>query len=155
MSASESIRFEMSGPPDAAAFQRLYDSTGWAGGLQREPEFYARALTGSWAQCAAYAGEELVGFGRVISDGVLHAFITEMIVLPPWQGQGLGAQLLDRLVQHCLQQGLRDIQLFCAEGKQAFYEKGGFTPRLPGRPGMQYTRCAEASESPVSPASPE
>ncbi len=131
----------MSGPPDAVVFQRLYDSTGWAGGLQRETEFYARALAGSWAQCAAYAGGELVGFGRVISDGVLHAFITEMIVSPSWQGRGLGAQLLDRLVQHCLQQGLRDIQLFCAEGKQGFYEKGGFTPRLPGRPGMQYTRC--------------
>src|SRR5574343_2016382 len=135
MRASELIRFDMSGLPDAAAFQRLYDSTGWAGDLHREPEFYARALAGSWAQCAAYAGDELVAFGRVISDGVLHAFITEMIVQPDWQGRGLGAALLDRLLQHCLQQGLRDIQLFCAEGKQGFYEKAGFSPRPPGRPG--------------------
>lgn len=63
MSTADLIRFDMSGPPDAAAFQRLYDSTGWAGGLQREPEFFARAMAGSWAQCAAYAGEELVGSG--------------------------------------------------------------------------------------------
>lgn len=144
MSVSELPRLDMGSPPYAAAFLRLYDSTGWAGGVEREPEFYARALAGSWAQCAAYDGEELVGFGRVISDGVLHAFITEMIVLPVWQGRGLGAQLLDRLVQHCLQQGVRDIQLFCAEGKQSFYEKGGFTPRLPGRPGMQYTRAFDS-----------
>jgi len=79
------IRFTQEAP-GATEFQRLYGSTGWAGGVEREPEFYARALAGSWAQCAAYDGEELVGFGRVISDGVLHAFITEMIVLP---AQGL------------------------------------------------------------------
>lgn len=124
-------------PPDAAAFKALYDTTGW-GPVDRPAAFYADALAGSWRSCSAYDGNALVGFGRVISDGRLHAFITEMIVHPDQQQRGIGAAILKRLVAACHAAGITDIQLFCAEGKEAFYRKGGFAPRLPTRPGMQY-----------------
>ena len=123
--------------PGAAAFQALYDTTGWTP-QPRPVEVFEAALAGSWATCAAYAGDQLVGFGRVISDGMLHAYLNEMIVAPDHQGLGIGRGILDRLVAHCLDHGVTDIQLFCAEGKEAFYRKGGFVPRGPGRPGMQY-----------------
>ena len=130
------IRYETAKPsPDA--FKNLYNTTGWAS-VEREASYYEAALAGSWAQCAAYIGDRLVGFGRVISDGVLHAFITEMIIAPDLQQQGIGRAVLDALVAHCLDHGVADIQLFCAEGKEDFYRKGGYTPRLPTRPGMQY-----------------
>lgn len=130
------IRYD-TGKPCPQAFKTLYDSTGW-GTADRDAGYYAAALGGSWAQCAAYDGEVLVGFGRLISDGVLHAFVTEMIVLPAWQGRGLGRVIVDRLVRHCLDRQVTDIQLFCALGKEDFYRKAGFEPRGPGRPGMQY-----------------
>lgn len=123
--------------PLAKNFKRLYDTTGW-GPIERDESFYQRALQGSWFMCCGYAGDQLVGFGRVISDGGLHAFITEMIIAPEFQGNGLGRNLLDRLVAHCLAHGVTDIQLFCAEGKADFYVKGGFTARAISRPGMQY-----------------
>lgn len=123
--------------PDAAAFKALYDTTGW-GPADRPAGFYAEALAGSWRACSVFDGEALIGFGRVISDGRLHAFITEMIVRPDHQQRGIGAVLLRELVAACHAAGISDIQLFCAEGRQAFYEKGGFLPRLPTRPGMQY-----------------
>ncbi len=123
--------------PSPAAFKALYDTTGW-GPRDRPADFYAPALAGSWAQLSAWDGERLCGFARVISDGRLHAFITEMIIAPDWQGRGLGAALLNALIQRCLDAGITDIQLFCARGKLDFYRKQGFEPRPDEGPGMQY-----------------
>ena len=123
--------------PDAASFKRLYDTTGW-GPVERGTEFYADALRGSWATIAAHDGGQLVAFARVISDGRLHAFITEMIVDPAYQRQRLGERLLQKLVARCHEAGVTDIQLFCAAGKSGFYLKNGFIRRPDNAPGMQH-----------------
>jgi GNAT superfamily N-acetyltransferase len=91
---------------------------------------------------SAYEGDELIGFGRVVSDGVVHAMIYDLIVAPARQGQGLGSTLLDLLVQRCLKEDIRDIQLFCARGKSGFYEKRGFVARPADAPGMQFRHPA-------------
>jgi GNAT superfamily N-acetyltransferase len=85
-----------------------------------------------------YVAGQLVGFARVISDGHLHAFITEMIVRPEFQGQGMGSALLAALLEACHRAGITDIQLFSARGKSAFYERHGFVARPAEGPGMQY-----------------
>lgn len=125
--------------PSPAAFKALYDTTGWAP-PGREADYYARALAGSWYSVSAYAGDELIGFARVISDGHLHAFITEMIVAPQFQSQGVGSQLLEAALAACRAAGITDVQLFCARGKLGFYEKHGFLPRPQDGPGMQLMR---------------
>lgn len=122
-------------PPPAAGFKCLYDSTGWG---QRPLEDFERALAGSWAVCTAWEGGRLLGMARIISDGCLHAYINEMIVLPEAQGRGLGRGLLQRLLARCQAAGLSDIQLFAAAGKSGFYRELGFEPRPDGAPGMQY-----------------
>ncbi|MCV2350546.1 GNAT family N-acetyltransferase [Paucibacter sp. Y2R2-4] len=123
--------------PSAAAFKALYDTTGW-GPVAREAGFYQAALAGSWRSRSAYLEGHLVGLARVISDGHLHAFITEMIVHPEHQGQGIGSALLRALLQDCLAAGVTDIQLFCAKGKSPFYVQHGFISRPDDAPGMQY-----------------
>lgn len=125
------------GPPNAASFKNLYDTTGW-GPVERGAEFYADALRGSWASIAAYDGDRLVAFARAISDGKLHAFITEMIVDPAYQRRRLGERLLQKLVARCHEAGVTDIQLFCAMGKSGFYLKNGFMRRPDDAPGMQH-----------------
>ncbi|MBV6323295.1 GNAT family N-acetyltransferase [Duganella violaceipulchra] len=123
--------------PDATAFKALYDTTGW-GPLDRRDEFYEATLRGSWASFAAYDADQLVGFARVISDGKLHAFITEMIVHPEYQRRGLGEELINTLVARCRAAGINDIQLFCAKGKADFYVHCGFAKRPDDAPGMQH-----------------
>jgi len=81
-----------------------------------------------------------VGFGRLVSDGILHAMIYELIVLPEYQGKGIGGKILEKLVKKCKESDVRDIQLFCAAGQREFYEKRGFVARTEGAPGMQYAR---------------
>ncbi|MCV2369680.1 GNAT family N-acetyltransferase [Roseateles oligotrophus] len=123
--------------PAAEAFKSLYDTTGW-GPASRDAAFYQAALAGSWRVRAAYAEGQLIGFVRAISDGHLHAFITEMIVRPEFQGQGVGAALLGAIMADCRAAGLSDIQLFCAKGKSAFYQRHGFVSRPADAPGMQF-----------------
>lgn len=124
-------------PPTAQAFKALYDTTGW-GPVSRSADYYASALTGSWCTRSVYDGARLVGFGRVISDGRLHAFITEMIVHPDFQRRGIGARLLAALLEACHEAGITDIQLFSAHSKSAFYTRHGFSPRPEAAPGMQF-----------------
>jgi N-acetylglutamate synthase-like GNAT family acetyltransferase len=86
---------------------------------------------------SGYDEDRLVGFGRMVSDSI-HAIIYDLIVAPNHQRQGIGCEILDRLVQHCRTAHIRDIQLFCAAGKRAFCERHGFVARADDAPGMQY-----------------
>ncbi len=127
--------------PDQDEFFRLFESTGWN---QEEyhlsaSELYS-AIQHSWYAVSAYDGTDLVGFGRIIADGVLHALIVDLIVLPEYQGQGIGSVVLTRLIAQCNAAGIKDVQLFCATGKAGFYEKFGFAARPAAGPGMQLQR---------------
>ncbi|WZH37291.1 MAG: GNAT family N-acetyltransferase [Microbacterium enclense] len=121
-------------PPTAREFATLYAETGW--GDQPE-ETFDRALAGTWVVCAARDDDGmLVGMGRLISDGALHAFVTEMIVAERARGAGAGAEILRRLVEEAQRRGVHDVQLFAARGRAAFYERNGFVRRPADGPGM-------------------
>ena len=123
--------------PCAQAFKALYDTTGW-GPISGGSAFYQDSLNGSWCSRSAYLGGRVVGFVRVISDGHLHAFVTEMIVHPEFQYLGIGATLLSSILDACRDAGIKDVQLFSAKGKSKFYEKLGFSSRPDDSPGMQF-----------------
>ena len=124
--------------PSQEQFWNLFQTTGWNDTYRLSPQELFQAVSTNWFAVSAFGGDMLIGFGRVVSDGVLHAMIYEMIVLPEYQGQGIGAQILYMLIQRCLDANIRDIQLFCARGKRGFYEKFGFVARPDDAPGMQY-----------------
>jgi GNAT superfamily N-acetyltransferase len=126
--------------PDPDQFWHLYQTTGWNEEYQLSLDDLMQALRASWYLLGAYDGERLVGFSRLVSDGVLHAMVYEMIVLPEYQGRGIGGQILEKLIQKCREAGIRDIQLFCARGKRGFYENYGFRARPVDAPGMHYVR---------------
>jgi GNAT superfamily N-acetyltransferase len=124
--------------PTHDQFWNLFQTTRWNENYQKSPDELIQALRSSWYFLGAYDGEQLVGFGRLVSDGVLHAMIYELIVLPEYQGRGIGGEILEKLVEKCQENDVRDIQLFCARGKREFYEKRGFAARPDDAPGMQY-----------------
>jgi GNAT superfamily N-acetyltransferase len=122
--------------PQPEAFKALYDRTGWG---DHELDVFERALDGSWLVATARLGD-VVGIGRVISDGALHAFVTEMIVDERFRGRGIGAELLRMLVERTVERGITDVQLFAAAGRRPFYERNGFVARPDDAPGMQLAR---------------
>lgn len=126
--------------PEKEQFFTLFETTGWNAGYNLSADDLALALSRSWYQVAAYdtATNTLVGFGRVISDGVYHALITEMIIAPAYQGQHIGSTILKQLVARCREARIPAIQLFAAKGKAPFYHKHGFVDRPADAPGMQF-----------------
>lgn len=122
--------------PTAAEFAALYLETGWG---EWPLETFERALAGSWVVCVARDDDNrLVGLGRLISDGALHAFVTEMIVSERARGAGIGAEIVRRLVAEAHLRGVGDVQLFAARGRAAFYERNGFVRRPDDAPGMEW-----------------
>ena len=124
--------------PAALDYYALFQTTGWNEAYQATPQDLQQVLDDSWYTLSAYENGELVGFGRVLSDGVLYAMIYDLIVHPDFQNQGLGSELLQRLVAVCVQANVRAIQLFSAHGKVPFYEGRGFVVRSEEAPGMVY-----------------
>lgn len=123
--------------PRKDEYYALFETTGWNEEYQFDQEQLYAATRQCWYLVSAYDQDRLVGFGRIISDGVLHALIVELIVLPEYKGKGIGSTILKKLVERCRNNNIHDIQLFCARGQAGFYEKYGFLRRPAEQPGMQ------------------
>ncbi len=137
MSGIEGIRL-VDALPGPDAYFALFESTGWNQEYGLTAEELRRAVSRSWLVVSAYDEDRLIGTGRVVSDGVLHGLIVDVIVLPEYQGRGIGTLIMRRLLDCCKAAGLRDVQLFCARGKAPFYGRLGFAARPEDAPGMDY-----------------
>jgi GNAT superfamily N-acetyltransferase len=131
--------------PDPVAFVRLFSTTGWDPQDRLTVAAAAEALAPTWYAVSAYAGERLVGTGRIIGDGVLHALLVDVIVDPAYGHLGIGSAIVERLVAECRRHRIVDIQLFCAQGVRPFYERLGFAARLDDAPGMELVAGATQS----------
>ena len=130
------IKYRAELPPKQQYFE-LFNTTGWNEEYQVSADELELVNRNSWYVVSAYDSEKLVGFGRLITDYLLHAMIYDMIILPGYQNRGIGTRILEMLVRKCKENHIRDVQLFCAKGKRAFYEKNYFQVRPDDAPGMQ------------------
>jgi len=124
--------------PAADEYLELFESTGWNREYRLSAQELCAAISHSWYLVSAYDREKLVGTGRVISDGVFHALIIDVIVSPAYQHRGLGTAIMQRLLERCRAALIRDVQLFCARGKAPFYRRLGFIARSEEAPGMDF-----------------
>ena len=90
----------------------------WPGEYDRERT--QRALERTW-NLTAYDAGVLVGCLRVLTDGYYFGTITELLVLPAYQHQGIGSRLLQLAREHT-----PTLLYFGAQpGAESFYEKNG------------------------------
>lgn len=123
--------------PDAEQYFTLFESSGWNKDYRATPEELISTIKESWFSVSAYHKEKLVGFGRMLSDGLLHAVLFDVIVLPDYQRKGIGTEIMKQLLDKCKAHHIRDIQLFCAKNTKVFYEELGFQLRPDNAPGME------------------
>jgi GNAT superfamily N-acetyltransferase len=71
------------------------------------------------------ASGDVVGFITAIGDGGLVAFIPLLEVLPAWRGQGIGRELVRRMLARLADRYA--IDLVCDEDQVPFYERLGGT----------------------------
>lgn len=74
--------------------------------------------------------DRLIAFTRVITDFVYRAMIFDVIVKPTHRKTGLGAKLIDAVVNHPQLQAVESISLSCLPPMMSFYERWGFTDDL-------------------------
>ena len=102
---------------------RLYRANGWSSA--EKPTELRNALHHSHTLLSAWAGEELVGLGNAISDGYLVVYYPHLLVHPDLQGQGIGTELMKRLMDKY--QGFHQ-QMLVADGRAIeFYRRSGFS----------------------------
>ena len=124
-------------PPTPDQYFALFQTTGWNDDYQLTSYELGKALEKSAFTVAVYDEDRLIGFGRIVTD-TIHAMIYDLIVAPDHQRQGIGGEILERLLKFCRKARVHDVQLFCAAGKREFYERHGFVARPDDAPGMQY-----------------
>ncbi|WP_275259470.1 GNAT family N-acetyltransferase [Paenibacillus pinistramenti] len=94
----------------------------WESG--KYPDELLQAIRGSHSVAAAWDGQRLVGLINALSDGALTAYFHYMLVNPEYQGQGIGRELMNRMLER-----YRDYKtkvLISYPDAVEFYTKNGF-----------------------------
>tara|TARA_R110000868_G_scaffold242548_1_gene498068 strand:+ start:37177 stop:37596 length:420 start_codon:yes stop_codon:yes gene_type:complete len=104
------------------------DVAGFFVGWPKPPDddVFRQLLESSYKVVLALDGEKLVGFITAISDGVLSAYIPFLEVLPQYQSQGIGAELVKRMQGQLSH--LYMVDLLCDQELVGYYEKQGMQP---------------------------
>ncbi|MDE3000644.1 MAG: GNAT family N-acetyltransferase [Gemmatimonadota bacterium] len=90
------------------------------------PDAHLRILQGSdYVVLAVSAQGNVVGWISAVSDGVSCAYIPHLSVLPEYQGKGIGAELVRRMIEQVGH--LYMIDLVCDRDVADFYVKQGFS----------------------------
>jgi GNAT superfamily N-acetyltransferase len=100
----------------------LYRANKWS--AAEKPDLLYKALLGSDALVTAWDADQLVGLGNAISDGYLVVYYPHLLVLPDYQGRGIGTRLMEMLLTRYV--GFH-MHMLVADGRALdFYQKCGF-----------------------------
>lgn len=74
--------------------------------------------------------DQFVGFARAITDRTFLAVVLDVIVDPNHRGCGLGAQLMDELLERPELANVESIELVCQPELVEFYRRWGFSDEV-------------------------
>lgn len=100
----------------------LYEANSWSSA--KRPRELCAALQNSHSLVSAWMGAQLVGLGNAISDGHLVVYYPHLLVLPEFQGQGIGGLILERLKSRYA--GFHQHMLVADGRATEFYARHGF-----------------------------
>ena len=103
----------------------LYQAVGWTN-YTNQPQMLAQALTHSLSIYLARDGEKIVDLVRLIGDGFSSVFVQDLIVLPTYQRQEIGSNLMKQALSDY--KDTYQIQLATEESEKTlgFYRSLGF-----------------------------
>ena len=123
------LDYEITKTITPAEYMSMREAVGWGLFPLEEAE---KSLKDSYIWCIRVEGRA-IGLGRVIWDHGYVIYIADIIVLPEYQGQGLGRVIMENImafIHEQLKPGYRFmVSLSSAKGKDTFYEKFGFVSR--------------------------
>ncbi len=100
----------------------LYRENTWSSA--DKPQQLYDALGNSDTLVSAWDSDLLVGIGNAISDGHLVVYYPHLLVLPDYQGRGIGKAIMELL--KAKYQGFHQHMLVADRNAVGFYERCGF-----------------------------
>ena len=111
-------------------FNYLYDAVGWESYDRKVSE---KALANTIYSVSVYDDSKIVGYGRLIGDGICFLYIQDVMVDPKYQNKKIGTQIMNKLLEKVNQVKLENpyvrVYLGASKGKEKFYERFGFITR--------------------------
>lgn len=116
-------------PVSARQIARLRCSVGWNG----MESCYADPRMAVFDHIACYDGDQLIGFVDTVSNGVTDAYIQDLMVDPVYQGQGIGTELMNRIITRLKENNIYMISVVYDAELLNFYQRFGFRQMLCGQ----------------------
>lgn len=88
-----------------------------------DTESHRISFENSFSVLFVFDDDKLIGFGRLISDGVRQSAIYDIAIDPKYQGHGIGRKIVEGLMNTT---PTCNFILYASPGKEAFYRKLGF-----------------------------
>lgn len=105
--------------------EELLLSVGW-NSIQGK---YKHAIKGTYSTFSIRDKGKLIAFARVVSDGIVYAFIVDLGIRKEFQHRGLGKKLIRSMIKELREDGIMTAQLtFVSNNRQlnTFYKMVGF-----------------------------
>ena len=119
------MNISLSKNPDSKQLDELWKAVGWN---RRGKNKWKKILTKSSYVCSAWENNKLIGFGRILEDGIMCMFY-DIGIHPDYQKKGVGTKIMKALIGKVKDKKYTSIGLFAWEknpGNMIFYEKLGF-----------------------------
>lgn len=101
--------------------KEIYHSVGWT---NHNEEKIKKVFQSSNVVVIAYDKDNIVGFGRTLSDGVFNAAIYDVVVDEHYQNKEIGQQIIENLLAQF--KDISCVHLVSTAGNEEFYKKAGF-----------------------------
>ncbi len=85
-----------------------------------EGELHRKAFENSYVVVFVFDEDRLIGLGRALSDGAYQAALYDIAVLPEYQGNNIGTEIMNRILKKVQQ---FNVILYASPGKEIFYKK--------------------------------
>jgi GNAT superfamily N-acetyltransferase len=125
--------------PTVKEFLALRKDAGW--GVPPE-SIASEALGKTIFSICVESNNETIGMGRVVGDGELQIFITDVIINKNYQKQGIGTVIMEIIMEYIEEHisPFAFVGLFSAFGRDNFYQKFDFIvrPNNSFGPGMMF-----------------
>jgi len=94
---------------------------------KRDPIELRQAFEASYAAIVVRDDGKLIGLARALCDGQYQAAIYDVVLLPEYQGQGVGKEIMRRLRDML---PVKNVILYAVPGREGFYAKLGYKRML-------------------------
>lgn len=111
-------------PVSASKLDRITNAVGWGA----RGDKWGKILDTSSYVITACKGEEIVGLGRIVDDGVM-CMVYDLAVHPKHQGEKIGSEIMSLLIAYIEKGNFQSVGLFAWNKDPTniqFYKKFGF-----------------------------